>query len=337
MTPMHGSVPPVLALAALAATLAGCLATTKGDSGPSSSDHDANADAGVDAMTADAGSDLSTTPGSDAGPDSGPLPDSDAGFEASSNPDSEAPSTGGSDASAGPDAKSDAAPEAGSDSGSVAHTGVWRIMPLGDSITGTMCPPQLLSQQLIQNGHTDFVFVGSNLNNQSCYGAPNVQTEGHGGYLVTDLVGDGIHASQLPEWCAADKADIVLMQFGTNDVWNSKSAASILAAYSVVLKDLRAVNPKVIMFVAQITPLNPAGCTSCEAGVVALNAQIPGWASGQSTTTSPVYVVDVFSAFDPAAYLPSSTYTVDGVHPDPAGSKLDADKWYDAVTAQSLP
>jgi lysophospholipase L1-like esterase len=334
---MLGPIPSVLALATLATTLGGCLATTSGGSGPSSSDHDASADVGVDAISADAEAEVSTTPDSDSGSDSGLLPDSEAVFEASSNPDSEAAASVGSDSSAGPDAKPDAAPDAGTDSGSKAHTGVWRIMPLGDSITGTMCPPQLLSQQLIQNGHTDFVFVGSNLNNQSCYGAPNVQTEGHGGYLVTDLVGNGIHASQLPEWCAADKADIVLMQFGTNDVWNSKPTASILDAYSVVLKDLRAVNEKVILFVAQITPLNPAGCTSCEAGVVALNAQIPGWASSQSTTTSPVYVVDVFSAFDPATYLPSSTYTVDGVHPDPAGSKLDADKWYEAVTAQSLP
>jgi len=210
-------------------------------------------------------------------------------------------------------------------------------MPLGDSITGEMCPPQLLSQQLIQSGHTHFVFVGSNLNNQSCYGAPNVQTEGHGGYLVTDLVGNGPHAAELPRWCASDKADVVLMQFGTNDAWNNRSTQSILAAYSVVLADLRAVNPKVIMFVAQITPLNPSGCGSCEANVVALNAQIPQWASSESTTASPVYVVDVFSAFDPTTYLPKSTDSSDGVHPTPAGSKLAADKWYDALLAQGLP
>ncbi len=210
-------------------------------------------------------------------------------------------------------------------------------MPLGDSITGSMCPPQLLSQQLKTSGRTNFVFVGSNLNNQNCNGAPNVQTEGHGGYLVTDLVGAGKYAAKLPQWCAADRADIVLMMFGTNDAWNSRPTQSILDAYSVVLGDLRNVNPNVILFVALITPLNPSGCASCEANVQNLNARIPAWASSQSTAASPVYVVDVNSAFVASAYLPSSMYTSDGVHPNPVGSKLIADKWYSALIALGLP
>ena len=299
------------------------LSTNEGGSdGPTAPGHDASANTEFDAPSPDSSSAMGSPTGSD------------ASFDANANPGSDAASPPVTDS--GIDATPDADTDGGNDSG-VTHSGIWRIMPLGDSITGEMCPPQLLSQQLIENDHTDFVFVGSNLNNQSCYGAPNVQTEGHGGYLVTDLVGNGIHAAELPEWCAADKADIVVMQFGTNDVWNSKSTASILAAYSVVLADLRAVNPKVILFIAQITPLNPAGCTNCEAGVVALNAQIPAWASSESTAASPVYVVDVFSAFDPTTYVPNSTDTVDGVHPDPAGSKLDADKWYNALVTQGLP
>jgi lysophospholipase L1-like esterase len=217
------------------------------------------------------------------------------------------------------------------------HTGVWRITPLGDSITGTTCGPQLLSKELKDKGHTNFIFVGSNLNNQSCNGAANVQTEGHGGYLVTDLVGNGQHAAELPQWTSSDKADIVLMHFGTNDVWNNIAPALILSAYSTVLSDLRSANSGVIVFVAQIIPMNPAGCAQCEARVEALNAQIPGWASSQSTAASPIYVVDQHSVFTPATYTPSSTYTADGVHPNVAGGQLMADKWYAALTAHALP
>jgi lysophospholipase L1-like esterase len=210
-------------------------------------------------------------------------------------------------------------------------------MPLGDSITGSTCVPQLLSKQLRDAGRTNFIFVGSNLNNQVCGSAPNVQTEGHGGYLVTDLVGAGIHAAELPRWCSADTADVVLMHFGTNDVWNNRSTQSILDAYSTVLADLRAVNSKVIVFVAQIIPLNPVGCASCEANVETLNTQIVTWASGNNTAASPIYVVDAHSAFTASAYTPVSTYTADGVHPNPAGAALIASKWYSALTAQGLP
>ena len=246
------------------------------------------------------------------------------------------------EASAPTDAAADGASK-GQDAGPAAHTGVWRITPLGDSITGETCGPQLLSQELISNGHTQFSFVGTVTNNQSCSGAPNVESEGHGGYLVTDLLPAPHvavmqdHSSELPMWASNDKPDVILMQFGTNDVWNSVATQTILSAYSLVLADFRAVSPNVILFVAQITPLNPSGCANCEQQAEALNAAIPGWAASQSTAASPVYVVNVWSAFTASTYLPNSTYTSDGVHPNPAGSALVAQKWYDALVAQNIP
>ena len=122
-------------------------------------------------------------------------------------------------------------------------------MPLGDSITGSTCYPQLLSKELISKGHTNFNFIGTNLNNQSCgAGAPNLMTEGHGGYDVTYLVtnsppqsGHGTLA-ELQRW-AAEKPDVVLMQYGTNDVWGGDSLSSILSAYSFVVDQFRSQNP----------------------------------------------------------------------------------------------
>ena len=222
------------------------------------------------------------------------------------------------------------------------HADKRQIMPLGDSITG-FCYPQLLSKELIDKGHTSFAFVGTVTNNQSCgTGAPNVQTEGHGGYLVTYLTTDSPAQSgkgtltELKTW-AAEKPDVVLMEIGTNDVWSSIATATITIAFSFVIDQFRAQNPSVIFFVAQITPLNPSGCSGCESRVEALNAAIPAWASGKSTSDSPVYVVDVWSALDPATYLPNSTWTKDGCHPELPASQLMADKWYAGLVAQGIP
>jgi len=227
--------------------------------------------------------------------------------------------------------------------GSPPHTGTWHIMPLGDSITGSTCYPQLLSKELISKGHTNFTFIGTNLNNQSCgAGAPSLMTEGHGGYDVTYLVtnsppqsGHGTLA-ELQRW-AAEKPDVVLMQYGTNDVWSGDSLSSILGAYSFVIDQFRTQNPSVIFFVAQITPMHPSGCSACESNVEALNSMIPSWAAGKTSTASPIYVVYVWAALPQASYLPNSQYTSDGVHPNPAGSQLVADPWYAALVAKNIP
>ena len=227
--------------------------------------------------------------------------------------------------------------------GSSSHTGTWHIMPLGDSITGSTCYPQLLSKELISKGHTNFNFIGLNLNNQSCgSGAPSLMTEGHGGYDVTYLVtnnppqsGHGTLA-ELQRW-AAEKPDVVLMQYATNDVWGGVSQSSILSAYSFVVDQFRSQNPSVIFFVAQITPMHPSGCSACESNVEALNSMIPSWAAGKTSTASPIYVVNVWAALPQASYLPNSQYTSDGVHPNAAGAQLMADVWYAALVAKNIP
>ena len=227
--------------------------------------------------------------------------------------------------------------------GSSSHTGTWHIMPLGDSITGSTCYPQLLSKELISKGHTNFNFIGLNLNNQSCgSGAPSLMTEGHGGYDVTYLVtnnppqsGHGTLA-ELQRW-AAEKPDVVLMQYGTNDVWGGVSQSSILSAYSFVVDQFRSQKPSVIFFVAQITPMHPSGCSACESNVEALNSMIPSWAAGKTSTASPIYVVNVWAALPQASYLPNSQYTSDGVHPNAAGAQLMADVWYAALVAKNIP
>jgi len=209
----------------------------------------------------------------------------------------------------------------------------WRLMPLGDSITETTCQTQLLWKKLRDNNHTEFDLVGSRPNQQACNVIdPDRDCEGHGGYLVRDLVGTGEHASEPAGWFSSGRADVVLMHFGTNDVWNSAAVqpGPILDAYSTLIDGLRAVNANVVVFVAQIIPMNPSGCGSCNANVNALNAAIPAWATGKSTTASPIYVVDQNTGFD------TVSDTGDGVHPNLAGSQKMADRWFDALVAHGI-
>ena len=70
------------------------------------------------------------------------------------------------------------------------------------------------------------------------------------------------------------------MMLGTNDAWSHLGTTAILQAYTTLVGQMRVQNPKMVILVGQITPLNPSGCTDCDAQVVDLDAAIPGWAAG---------------------------------------------------------
>jgi glucose/arabinose dehydrogenase/lysophospholipase L1-like esterase len=198
-----------------------------------------------------------------------------------------------------------------------------RIMALGDSITGSPgCWRALLWNQLQNNGFTDVDFVGTQAP-QGCGFPYDGEHEGHGGALVTTVA----QQNQLPSWLEAADPDVVLMHFGTNDVWSNRSTASILAAYRTLVDQMRAHNPDIAVLLAQIIPMNPSGCAECAARVVDLNAAIPAWAESISTERSPVVVVDQWSGFS------TESDTGDGVHPNASGDQKIASRWYPALAA----
>lgn len=199
-----------------------------------------------------------------------------------------------------------------------------RIMPLGDSITGSPgCWRALLWQRLQKAGYTDIDFVGTQ-SPQGCGIAHDGDHEGHGGALVTNVAAQ----NQLPAWLAATKPEIVLMHFGTNDVWSNRTNDQILTAYDTLVDQMRASNPNMRILVAKIIPVAPATCGECPQRTIRLNDAIPGWAASRTTARSPITVVDQWTGWNPA------TDTSDGVHPtDPVGITRMADAWYPAVVA----
>jgi hypothetical protein len=196
-----------------------------------------------------------------------------------------------------------------------------RILPLGDSITAEgSCWRHDLWAKLVDAGYENVDFVGGQTADD-CGGGYDADHEGHGGVLVTEVT-----VSEMASWFAAADADVVLLHFATNDVWNGVSTEAILAAHLQVLEQLRAVNPDVILLEAQIIPMSSTECAPCVTTIPALNAAMPAWASENSTATSPIFVVDQYTDFD------SAVDTTDGVHPyTTTGADKMASRWFDAL------
>ncbi|MGW0804771.1 cellulose binding domain-containing protein [Nonomuraea sp. NPDC002799] len=193
-----------------------------------------------------------------------------------------------------------------------------RIMPLGDSITGSPgCWRSLLWNRLQSTGYTNIDFVGT-LPPQGCGVTHDGDNEGHGGYLATNIA----NQSMLPGWLSATKPDIVIMHLGTNDVWSNIAPATILSAFTTLVGQMRASNPGMKILVAKIIPMNPSSCADCAQRAVTFNNAIPAWAATTTTQQSPVTVVDQWTGFS------TSTDTYDGVHPNAAGDQKMSDKWY---------
>lgn len=198
-----------------------------------------------------------------------------------------------------------------------------RVMPLGDSITGSPgCWRAVLWNRLVNSGYKDIDFVGT-LPPQGCGQAHDGDNEGHGGELVTNVADRNL----LPGRLAATRPDIVVMHFGTNDVWSGIAPDRILTAYTKLVTQMRASNPDTRVLVAQLIPMNPSSCAACAQRVVDFNARIPGWARATGTERSPVTVVDQWTGFSTA------TDTYDGVHPNASGDAKIAARWYPALAA----
>ena len=199
-----------------------------------------------------------------------------------------------------------------------------RIMPLGDSITGSPgCWRALLWNRLQTSGFPDIDFVGT-LPAQGCGIAHDGDNEGHGGILATNMAAQ----NQLPPWLAATRPDVVLIHLGTNDVWNNRSPQQILDAFTTLVNQMRASNPAMRILVAKIIPMNPSNCAECGQRVVTFNNAIPAWAAARSTSQSPIVVVDQWTGFS------TSADTTDGVHPNgTTGIQKISDRWFPALTS----
>lgn len=210
-----------------------------------------------------------------------------------------------------------------------------KIMVLGDSVPGYVIEP--FWNALASAGYKGVDFVGNLPQKYHPSNATDQDSNAWGGYKAQNFLkaaGTGIEwansgnayygdARDLVNWMAGIAPDVAIIEIGTNDGGYGAPGdpPTELKAYSLILQAIRATNPKVKVVIAQITPATPSALWDAN-----LNAAIPAWAAANSTTTSPVAVVDMFTGYD------ATTQTVDGTHPNPAMALDMAQRWLKAVT-----
>jgi lysophospholipase L1-like esterase len=190
---------------------------------------------------------------------------------------------------------------------------LWRIMPVGDSITeggaSFSCYRPLLAERLRAAG-VRFEFVGSR-------GADPLRHEGYGGKNVEFL------AAQVPPRFKAHPADIVLLHAGHNHFAEEKPVPGMISATEKLIHSFRAANPRVVVLLAQVIP---AGKLPKYSYLPELNRELARLATRLHSNLQPVLLVDHATGFD------WKTDTVDDhVHPNAVGAAKMAARWFEAL------
>ena len=122
-----------------------------------------------------------------------------------------------------------------------------RYMPFGDSITEMGCWRAQLWDKLQKEGFKDVDFVGNSKSATACSGlAYDKDHEGHSGFLAIDIASK----KQLVGWLQKAPADIITMHLGTNDIGRNSKTTDIIAAFSTLVEQMRASNPKIRIIVS---------------------------------------------------------------------------------------
>ena len=214
-----------------------------------------------------------------------------------------------------------------------------RIMPLGDSITeastGVNHTPSYrrdLWDLLDAAGHpVDLVgsrFGVYDLSNPPGEADPGGEWdkdhEGHWGWSADQILNGrpSEYPGTLSDWAPANPADLVIMHLGTNGMNRGHTPESTIEELEDIIEVLRAANPNIVVFVAQIIPSRDP---TVNAAIDALNALIPSLAS-LGTSESPVVIVDLNTDYD-------VEWNFDDLHPGPVGRAFIAQGWFDALEA----
>jgi acetyl esterase len=195
---------------------------------------------------------------------------------------------------------------------------VWRILPVGDSITEGgktfFCYRYPLWEKLVGAGYL-VEFVGSR-SSESRIG--QLRHEGHGGKNAEFLV------RALEASLRTNVADVVLLHAGHNHTNTEAPVRGIVAATEAMIRTARRANPRVAVLLAQVIP---SGKLPKYEYLLALNLELGRLAARLNTPLQPVTVVNMADGFD------WKTDTIeDRVHPNARGAEKMAGRWFAALT-----
>lgn len=209
-------------------------------------------------------------------------------------------------------------------------TSINKIMPLGASrVEGAR--PDFESYRyelwkLLVDGNWDFDYVGTQTDNANYDNLPDLtfdnDHEGRGGWTSGQILGG------IDDWVSETGApDIVLFSSpGGNDILSgSASYSEIISNINTIIDNLQTANPNVTIIIEQLAP-GQSGFMTPEytAAFESMQVDILMIAAEQTTATSQVITVDMFTGFD-------DSLLADDVHYNEAGAKFIADRYYDVL------
>lgn len=122
-----------------------------------------------------------------------------------------------------------------------------RYMPLGDSITEVVCWRSKLWHMLQTTEWADVDWVGSSKLDNFCGDtAYDHDNEGHSGFQAVGIA----NLRLLPVWLQANPADVITMHLGINDLSQGHQVTEIIAAFTVLVDDMRSSNPRMKIIVS---------------------------------------------------------------------------------------
>lgn len=143
------------------------------------------------------------------------------------------------------------------------------------------------------------------------FDADHFSTGGERAALVKDVIRSMVKNYQ---------PDLMLCLLGINDfIWAQESPEGLLAIMKTIVDESRAANPRLKFAIGNVirrSLLEPDLDGRTEKYNPLLEAAIPGW----STERSPIYHVDVASAYSCGSQWPHCPAAFDGLHPSTLGS-----------------
>ncbi len=200
-----------------------------------------------------------------------------------------------------------------------------RILPLGDSITnGVPHSYRFFLFNMLAGSGYNFNYVGSKNTNPANYpGVWDTRHEGNNGATsrAIDL--------QLEHWLTFYYTpDIALIHLGTNDITNSITQPNqyefTITYMESIIDKLRDSNPVIRIYLANIIPFDSTFDPIYNQRVNEWNNWINKIISRKSNDVSPIYHVNMNSNF-------GDKYFEDGFHPNEAGAKEMANRWFNAL------
>jgi len=217
------------------------------------------------------------------------------------------------------------------------------ILCLGNSITNGTSQYNSYRRPLWKMLHKagyDIDFIGSWNKHHGGAAMPDddfdTDHDGHSGWTFDNIFhppGWDSARGSITEWLTVYTPGMVLIELGTNDVFQCVKVADMIATLDLLVQTLRKKNDHVKIFIAQIPPLGQqwapkklcGTAVPYDAVIKDLNRQIGIYALKANTLSSPVRAVDQFTGANPA------TDMYDDIHPNDKGEKIMAQRWFDAM------